>query len=229
MSHWPILGIATILAPIMLSVGAGYYSTVRQCNQDASAMETQLTSTLLEIDSREEQMKSVLSPSISVADSQKPPSSNGLNDELILIENGAHYGDPQFKDHSLVSLVNQYNRLIRRVRFPKELKCYPPEFPKCAANGLVIDTKYIHPAIGSLKITGVKTYAIFADSIENDLREVAQQQDWHKLYGPVRLCSIFTLIWGWGAEPWQLVKLIPRSSTKPPNTVAAARAPQEVK
>jgi hypothetical protein len=202
MSRWSVAVVATLLSaliPVMLSVGAGYYSEVRQCNQDASDMEAQQTSTLLEIVGREERMRSVLAVD--------KVSTDNLIPALTKIERGAegYFDDPQFKDHSLVSLVNQYNRLIRRVQFPDDLKCAPTA--KCVASGLDIDTQHVHPAIGTLDVTRADAHA-FARDIDGDLQQIAQQQQWHNLYGPVRLCSIRTLIFA--SEPWKLVRLVTR-------------------
>jgi hypothetical protein len=96
MGLWSIAVVATLLSaliPVVLSIGAGYYSEIRQCNQDASDMETQLTSTLLEITGREARMRSVL-----VADKV---SADNLIMALALTESGAagHFDDPLFKDH----------------------------------------------------------------------------------------------------------------------------------
>ena len=146
---------------VVTSVGAGYYSAIRQCNQDATNMETQLTSILLEINGREARMKAALA-----ADEDKMPS-NALKRELASIESGAegYYGDPLFKDYSLVSLSNQYNRLLRRVRFPEDCSTNP----KCggADKGLMIDTQKTHPEIVTLQITGAKANACARD-IDDD-------------------------------------------------------------
>ena len=194
-----IVAVFGVLTPILLAVGAGYYSAVRQCNQDASDINTQLTSVLLEIGDREERMKSMLAADNVSADSLAP--------ELVDIENGAegHYGDPTFKDHTLSSLVNQYNRLLRRVRFN-------PDQPSDDAV-LDIDTKDTHPAIATLKITKKDAHA-FAHNIDQDLTQFEKQQTWHTAYGPVRLCSVYKL--ASGSEPWHLIGLVKR----PPATHA---------
>jgi hypothetical protein len=194
--------LATVLAAlvsVMASVGAGYYSAIRQCNQDASSMETQLTSILLEISSREERMKALLT-----GDEDKIPGDT-LNKELTLVESGAegHYGDPIFKQRSLVSLVNQYNRLLRRVRFPEG---FCPTQSGCAGaeKGLAIDTLSVHPAIETLQITGAKANS-YRQYIDKDLQEIVRQQVWHRDYGPVRLCSPSAIISA--DEPWKLILL----------------------
>jgi hypothetical protein len=194
---------ATILAalvPATLAVGAGYYSAVRQCNQDASDLETQLTSILLEVADREARMKLLLATDKVPVETLRP--------ELGLIENGAdgHYGDPAFKDHSLVSLVNQYNRLLRRVTFPPA--CAQDQTAKCVpVTDLGIDTRQLHPAIETVDITKAEARG-FGPNVDQDLALVDKQQAWHKFYGPVRLCSIVTLLHG--SEPWKLIKLVPR-------------------
>jgi hypothetical protein len=202
MGNLSIVGLSTFLAaliPLLLSVGAGVYSSVRQCNQDASDVEDQLTATLMEIEGRETRIRSVLA-----ADTV---ASNMLVAELVQIESGAdgHFGDPMFKDHTLVSLVNQYNRLIRRVQFPAELTN--------AAAGLAIDTQNIHPAIETLNITKGEPHA-FTHTIDVDLKQIDQQQEWHKLYGPVRRCSALLLMYSIvsdSTEPWKLMRLIRRA------------------
>jgi hypothetical protein len=111
-----VVALSTFLAalvPLLLSVGAGFYSAVQQCNQHASDMEEQLTSTLLEIEGRETRLASLLAADNVDADK--------LIAALVAIENGADYGDPTFKDRTLVNLVNEYNRLLRRVQFPPSL------------------------------------------------------------------------------------------------------------
>jgi hypothetical protein len=141
------MGLASVfgvLTPILLAVGGGYYSAVRQCNQDASDVETRLTSTLLEISDREARMKSVLAP-VLAPDHAAPVEKLIL--EITQTESGVdgHYGDPAFKDYTLISLVNQYNRLLRRVQFS-------PDQPSTDAI-LNIDTQNTHPAIETLSIT----------------------------------------------------------------------------
>jgi hypothetical protein len=187
---------------LLLSVGAGLYSSVQQCNQDASNIEEELTSTLLEIQGRETPMRSVLAASGNAANEK-------LVAELVGIENGAdgHYGDPRFKDHMLVSLVNQYNRLLRRLEFPPELKY---------ATDLGVDTQTIHPAIETLDITSItKAEAhAFTHNIDDDLKQVDIQLTWHELYAPVRRCS-FALMYSIvsdSAEPWKLIRLVKRPS-----------------
>ena len=184
----------------MASVGAGYYSAVRQCNQDASDMETQLTSILLEISGREERMKSLLA-----VDEDRLPGDTLNKERQTLVESGAegHYGDPIFKQHSLVSLVNQYNRLLRRVQFPDG---FCPAQSGCAGaeKGLAIDTLSVHPAIEALQITGSKASS-YRQNIDKDLQEIARQQVWHTDYGPVRLCSPSAIISA--DEPWKLILL----------------------
>jgi len=208
-AHRPVSGrafvaaaatVATILAalvPVMLALGAGYYSAVRQCNQDAADLETQMSSILLELSDREARMQSILA----VVD--KVPV-EALVAELTQIEDGTdrHYGDPSFKDHSLVSLVNQYNRLLLRVQFPA---CDPPK--PCPAV-LAIDTQKIHPAIETLDVTQTDVHGL-SDDIRQDMEQIALQVAWHKTYGPEKLCSILTLMRG--AEPWKLIKLTDRS------------------
>ena len=192
--------LGTVL-PAMLAVGAGYYSSVRQCNQDAADLETQLTSILLEIGAREARMKSVLVANKVPVEVLRP--------EPGLIENGAdgHYGDPAFKDHSLVSLVNQYNRLLRRLQFPPA--CPPDAKDKCVpVTNLDIDTQLVHPAIQTLNVTKAEALA-FRPDVEKDLSLVDKQQAWHKFYGPVRLCSVRTLFDG--SQPWKLIELRARA------------------
>jgi hypothetical protein len=203
MSTWSIAGLSAFLAalvPVLLAVGAGFYSSVRQCNQDASDIEDQLTSTLLEIESRETRMNAVFNASAKVA-------TDKLIGELVQIESGAdgHYGDPRFKDQTLVSLVNQYNRLLRRVAFPQELP-YPA--------GLNIDTQNIHPAIAILDVTGGDARA-FAQDIDSDLKQIKQQQDWYEAYAPVHRCSVFLMLQSTASdssEPWKLIRLVKRPS-----------------
>jgi hypothetical protein len=51
MIDWSDAVVAALIAalvPVVASIGAGYYSAIRQCNLDASNIETQLTSILLE-------------------------------------------------------------------------------------------------------------------------------------------------------------------------------------
>jgi hypothetical protein len=203
MSNWSIMSFSAILAalvPVLLAVGAGFYSSVRQCNQDATDVEDQLTSTLLEIESRETRMNAVFAASAKVA-------SDKLIGELVQIESGAdrHYGDPRFKDQTLVSLVNQYNRLLRRVIFPQGFP-YPER--------LNIDTQSTHPAIEILDVTGAEARA-FAHDIDADLKQIEQQQDWHENYAPVHRCSVFLMInsvWSDSSEPWKLIRLVKRPS-----------------
>jgi hypothetical protein len=199
-----------VLIPALLTIGAGLYSLGKQCNQDASDLETQLTSTLLEIAGREARIKALLAAN---ADNRQ-----NVIAELPLIESGAdgHFGDPTFKEHSLVNLVNQYNRLLRRVKFPAGLKCDALKCdsnltcdPKMACDPTIldIDTQVAHPEIESLNFTGKDTET-YAHTIDGDLTEVARQQAWHKFYGPSRLCSLWTLVWG--SEPWRLISLVNR-------------------
>jgi hypothetical protein len=205
--HWSAALVATLLSTIvtaMLAIYAGLYSAVRQCNQDASDIETQLTSTLLEIGDREARMRSLL------AVGDRVPTDR-LRTELVHIESSAegYYGNPLFKEHSFVSLVDQYNRLLRRVQFPKELTCGPDE--KCAATGLDIDTQTKHPDIETLNITGADPRAFAAD-IASDKTKLDKQQDWHRDYGPVRLCAPWKL--AFGSEPWHLIRLDMRTTTE---------------
>lgn len=65
---WFTAGVITLVAaligalvPVVASIGAVYYPAIRQCNQDASEMETQLTSILLELSARERRINSILS------------------------------------------------------------------------------------------------------------------------------------------------------------------------
>jgi hypothetical protein len=202
MSNWSIAGLSAFLAalvPVLLAVGAGFYSSVRQCNQDASDIEDQLTSTLLEIESRETRMNAVFVAAKVASDK--------LIGELVQIESGAngHYGDPRFKDQTLVSLVNQYNRLLRRVAFPQGFP-YPER--------LDIDTQSIQPAIEILDVTGADARA-FAHDIDADLKQIKQQQDWHESYAPVHRCSVFLMIQSTASdssEPWKLIRLVKRPS-----------------
>jgi hypothetical protein len=203
MSNWSIMGLSAVLAalvPVLLAVGAGFYSSVRQCNQDASDIEDQLTSTLLEIESRETRMNAVFAASAKVA-------SGKLVSELVQIESGAdgHYGDPRFKDQTLVNLVNQYDRLLRRVIFPQGFS--DPE-------SLNIDTQNVHPAIEILDVTGADARA-FAHDVVSDLEQIKQQQDWHEAYAPVHRCSVFLIansVVSDSSEPWKLIRLVKRPS-----------------
>ena len=139
-----------------------------------------------------------------------------IHGELIQIEDGAdmHYGDPQFKDHSIVSLWNQYDRLLRRIQFPADL---PPELSG-AENGLAIEALNKHPAIEELQVTGTKANS-FAPDIDKDLHEIDRQQAWHHDYGPVHRCGFRTL--AFGNEPWKLIEL---EKCEQPNQSAAARS-----
>src|SRR5271166_5404014 len=141
-----------------------------------------------------------------------------IHGELIQIEDGAdmHYGDPQFKDHSIVSLWNQYDRLLRRIQFPADL---PPELSG-AENGLAIEALNKHPAIEELQVTGTKANS-FAPDIDKDLHEIDRQQAWHHDYGPVHRCGFRTL--AFGNEPWKLIELEKREQ---PNQSAAAPSPE---
>jgi hypothetical protein len=203
MTGWSIATLSGLLAaliPLFLAVGAGFYSAVQRCNEDASAIEDQLTSTLLEIQDRETRMKLVLTAPGTVANDKL------IAEQLVEIENGAdgHYGDPSFKAHTLVSLVNQYNRLLRRVQFPPELTY---------ATALGIDTKTAHPAIETLDITKADAHA-FTQTVDEDLKQLKQQQDWHESHAPVRRCSVGTLTYSLlsdRAEPWRLIRLVKRS------------------
>jgi hypothetical protein len=203
MSNWSIAGLSAFLAalvPVLLAVGAGFYSSVRQCNQDASDIADQLTSTLLEIESRETRMNAVFVAPAKVA-------SDKLIGELVQIESGGdgHYGDPRFKDQTLVSLVNQYNRLLRRVIFPQGFP-YPER--------MKIDTQNVHPAIEILDVTGAEARP-FAHDIDADLKQIEQQQDWHENYAPVHRCSVFLMIQSTASdssEPWKLIRLVKRPS-----------------
>jgi hypothetical protein len=206
---WGVLvtgGVTIVAAMIPLggSIVANFYSAVQQCNQDASALETQLTSIMLEISGREERMKSLLSAR---ANSLQQPSGNNnesndaLINELGLIEIGAdsHFEDPLFKEHSLVQLVTQYNRLLRRVEFPQ---CdADSKAPWCPAE-LSIDTRTTHPNIETGQFIGQLDSV--SKQIDNDLAQLDRQQGWHKQLGPVHLCSTWTL---WTKEPWKLIGL----------------------
>ena len=197
-----VVAVLGAMLPLMLAVGNGIYSSVRQCNQDASDLETRLTSILLEISDREVRIRSLLASEDAAVD--KLPS------ELVQIETGAdaHFGDPAFKDFSLVSLVNQYNRSLRRVTFPPA--CPAGTIPRClTVTDLKIDTQKIHPAIQTLDVNGEKAHA-FRSDIDKDLVEVEKQQEWHKIYGPVRLCSNLRAVFG-ASEPWKLIELRPRA------------------
>jgi hypothetical protein len=66
----------------------------------------------------------------------------------------------------------------------------------------------VHPAIGTLDVTKADAHA-FARDIDGDLQQIALQQQWHNLYGPVRLCSIRAL--AFASEPWKLVSLVKRN------------------
>ncbi len=213
-------GIVVAFVPIIASLWAGYYSAVRQCNQDASEMETQLTSILLEISVREERMMALL------AVDEDKIAGDTLKKELTLVESGSderyrRYSDPTFKDHSLVSLVNQYNRLLRRVQFPDP---FCPANPECvgATGGLDIDITSVHPAIEALQITGAKANS-FRQNIDKDLKEIARQQAWHEVYGPVRLCSFSAAIKSTD-EPWKLILLRERKKTGDCNVAANGTA-----
>jgi len=203
-----IVGLTTFLAalvPVLLSVGAGFYSEVQQCNQSASDMEEQLTSTLLEIEGRESRLKALLAADNVPDDATKKT----YNETFISIEGGRDYGDPRFKDHTLVNLVDQYNRLLRRVQFPPDL---PAELANARSGLAAIDTRKVHPALQALNFTSADVHT-FADKIENDLAEVQRQQSWHKTYAPVRRCSAVQVIYSAvsdGAEPWQLIRLVKR-------------------
>lgn len=206
MSHGSIALFLTFLGifvPAMLSVGAAVSSAVRQCDQDASDMETQLTSILLEIDGREQRMKALF------ATDPKKVTNDALITDLTQIESGAdgHYNDPQFKDHSLVGLVSQYNRLLRRVRFPSGQDCSPLQ--SCPATKLSIDTQeFTHPTIETLGVSKADP-RMFAQSIDTDLVEVKKQQDWHTTYGPEKLCSPVHVMFN--STPWQLIRLVKRT------------------
>ena len=227
MSKWNIAligALATVVAalvPVMASIWAGYYSAVRQCNQDATNMETQLTSILLEISDREERMRSLLA-----VDEDKL--AGDINKELTLVESGTegHNGDPAFIRHSLVSLVNQYNRLLRRVQFPEGF-C-PTQSPCAGAEkGLAIDTLNVHSAIEALQITGAKANS-YRQYIDKDLQDIARQLAWHRDYGPVRLCSYYSAIIS-AEEPWKLILLKARKNPQPApaaETPAPPPAPQ---
>jgi hypothetical protein len=69
------------LVPAMLAVGAGLHSSVRQCNQDASTLETQLTSILLEMSAREARTKWVPGAADVPVETLRP--------ELVQIKGGA--------------------------------------------------------------------------------------------------------------------------------------------
>jgi hypothetical protein len=101
--------------------------------------------------------------------------------------------------------VNQYNRLLRRLQFPA---C--PRDQKCIATVLNIDTRVTHPAIETLDISKSEPHA-FAHDIDSDLAQIDLQQDWHKSYGPVRLCEPWTL--AFGSEPWHLIRLDERANS----------------
>ena len=149
-NRWLTAGVVTLVAaligalfPVMASLGAVYYSGIRQCNQDATEMETQLTSILLELSGREERIKAIL------LTGKHDAIGDELNGEVVEIEDGTdmHYGDPQFKDHSIVSLWDQYNRLLRRVQFTSA---------HSVEKGLAIGAHNKHSAIEELKSTGAK-------------------------------------------------------------------------
>jgi len=219
--HLTIAGVAAVLGalvPLAASVGAGYYSAVQLCNTDASNLETQLTSTLLEVDARELRMKSLLG---SLADDKTHR--ERLAKELVAIENGAqgHYGDPAFTDHALVSLVGEYNRLLRRVQFPPELRCTLG----CAANGLEIDIKELHPEVETLDVT-MKDPVVFSPKIDDDLNQIARQLAWHQFYAPIRRCSLQQMIYSTfsdSSEPWKLFRLVRRESPGSPQPPAPAQ------
>ena len=205
--HWSAALVATLLSAIvtaMLAIYAGLYSAVRQCNQDASDIETQ-TDLDFAGDRRPRGTDEV------VARGRRSCTTDRLRTELVHIESSAegYYGNPLFKEHSFVSLVDQYNRLLRRVQFPKELTCGPDE--KCAATGLDIDTQTKHPDIETLNITGADPRAFAAD-IASDKTKLDKQQDWHRDYGPVRLCAPWKL--AFGSEPWHLIRLDMRTTTE---------------
>jgi hypothetical protein len=207
MIHWSDAVVAALIAalvPVVASIGAGYYSAIRQCNLDASNIETQLTSILLELSGREQRIKAIIAADRGDKD-QLTTSDGAVYSELRLIEIGAdgRSDDPAFKDHSRVNLVDQYNRLIRRVKFPDGF-C-PADLPaKCADSGLQIDTQNVHAAIATLQFTKAKANN-FVQNINDDLQQVSLQQDWHIRYGPERLCSLWTLIST--DEPWKLIGL----------------------
>jgi hypothetical protein len=205
MGRVSIVALSAILAaliPVLLTVGAGIYSSVHECNQDASNLEQQLTSILLEIEARETRIKSLLDVDTDkVAKDEK--AYNNFVVTLVEIENGDHYGDPAFKDYTLVSLVRQYNRLLRRIQFSADI-------PQKFSDGLRgIDTQSLHPKIQALDITKVDPH-VFASNIDGDLNLIQIQEQWHKEYGPVRRCSIFTLLMG--TEPWAIMRLVPRKA-----------------
>jgi hypothetical protein len=212
--HWSDAIIAAAIAailPILASIGAGWYSTIQQCNRDASDLETRLTSILLEVSGREERMKTILAEGAGDKN-QLSVAGDSVYSDLPLIESGAegHVNDPAFKDHSLVDLVNQYNRLLRRVRFPDKF-CPKDSSADCAKNGLLFDTQNVHAVIATQKLTAASANRFF-QNVSDDLSKIAMQLDWHKQYGPVRLCSFLTLVHT--NEPWRLIELKKREPEK---------------
>jgi hypothetical protein len=215
MIRWSDAVIAALIAalvPIVASIGAGYYSAIRKCNQDASDMETQLTSILLEISGREERMKAMLD---ALEDKDQPVSREGVYSELPLIESGTdgRSGNPEFKDRSLLNLLNQYNRLLRRVQFPDGFCSAPTGSPptgslKCANSGFQTKPNGLaangHAVIATLQFTKAEPNT-FVRNITDDLQEITLQQDWHEHYGPMHLCEFWTLIST--NEPWKLIGL----------------------
>ena len=107
-----------------------------------------------------------------------------------------------------MDLVNQYNRLLRRVRFPDEL-CPKDSSADCVKDGLRVDTQNFHAVMATQKLT-TATANRFAHNVSDDLSQVALQLDWHKHDGPMRLCSFWTLIST--DEPWQLIELKKRKA-----------------
>jgi hypothetical protein len=118
--------------------------------------------------------------------------------ELSSIELGSQYKDPQYKDHSLVFLVNNYNRLFKRVDIPAGV------ISTCPASGLDIDTVVMHSKLESLNISERLPDNYYAQ-IDEDLRKIKQQQICHEQFAPVRLCSLRSLLTT--NEPWKLVRL----------------------
>jgi hypothetical protein len=211
---------ATVLVALISvasSAVSSYYSAVQQCNKDADALETQLTSILIEISGREDRIKALLSVPVKSyfeKETGELHDESSLNNELAAIEIGddKHYEDPLFKDHSLVQLISQYNRLLRRIEFPPcvedETKSGVKSQSWCPNSGLDIDTKTMHPNIQTKRVFG--QLATVYSKVYQDLSQIDRQQNWHEQLGPVHMCSEYSIL---TKEPWKLISLQLRSKS----------------